>query len=122
MEPFESMPVGRSNPVRLSSGSRDIGSLLVLRSLRQLVFQSVKLLSQLVELVKFCSDHFHLVPMHCPKHLDHHGHGLLKLIKHLLLHHAELIYQAALVLIQSVRIVVKLTGSMESEGTRSTLG
>jgi hypothetical protein len=62
-------------------------------SLGQLVFQSVEFFGQLMEPVKFGADHLHLVTMHRPKHLDHHGHGLLKLIEHLLLHEAELIDQ-----------------------------
>jgi len=46
---------------------------------------------QLVEPVKFRTNHFHLVTVHGPEHLDHHSHGLLKLVEHLLLHQAKLI-------------------------------
>ena len=48
---------------------------------------------QLMELVELSANHLHLVMVHPPEHLDHHDHGLLKLIEHLLLHQAELIYQ-----------------------------
>jgi len=53
----------------------------------------VEFIGQLMEPVEFRADHFHLIAVHRPEHLDHHGHGLLKLIKHLLLHQAELIDQ-----------------------------
>jgi hypothetical protein len=48
---------------------------------------------QLMEPIELSADHLHLVTVHRPEHLDHHSHGLLKLVKHLLLHQAELIDQ-----------------------------
>jgi hypothetical protein len=49
--------------------------------------------AELTKLIKLSANYLHLIMMHPSEHLDHHGHGLLKLIEHLLLHQAELIDQ-----------------------------
>ena len=59
----------------------------------QFIFQRVEFFGQIMKLVELRSDHFHLVTVHRPEHLNHHRHGLLKLVEHLLLHEAELIDQ-----------------------------
>ena len=66
---------------------------LLAGSVGQFVLQCVEFVGQLMKPVEFRADHFHLIAVHRPEHLDHHGHGLLKLIEHLLLHEAELIDQ-----------------------------
>jgi len=41
---------------------------------------------QLMKSVELCADYIHLITMHFAEHLNQHRHGLLKLVKHLLLH------------------------------------
>ena len=53
----------------------------------------MKLLGQITELIELFPDSIHLIAVHRPEHLDQHGNRLLKLVQHLLLHHAELIHQ-----------------------------
>ena len=43
--------------------------------------------------VELLADHVHLLAVHRAEHLDQHAHGLLELVEHLLLHHAELVDQ-----------------------------
>ena len=59
----------------------------------QLVLQLLELPGEIVEPVELLADDVHLLAVHLAEHLDQHAHGLLELVEHLLLHHAELVDQ-----------------------------
>ena len=86
LAPAESVRVNRV------AGKFDLCRLrLYLRPIGQLLFQCMEFFGQLMEPIELRTDHLHLVTVHRSEHLDHHGHSLLKLVKHLLLHQAKLI-------------------------------